>query len=151
MREWFDYLSEYDRSRIKISISNLIYNKITKEIEKVNFDKELCNNINRYKLAESISKELYKRLNKYYEVERPFEFYELENDLAEFIDFKIPRQYFMAYKSRETGIKDNTILKNEYFGIETNGLEGLKYLYEENYKRDEESSSYRIKRIQSRG
>ena len=146
MRELFDYLSECERQRIKITIANKVYKIITKEIEKVNFDKKLCNSINRMKIAEEISNDFYKTLNKYYKVERHFEVCELENDLAEFIDFKIPRQYYMSIRKKETGIKDNTILKNEYFGIESKGLEGLEYIYEDNYIRDKESDSYKIKR-----
>ena len=62
---------------------------------------------------------------------RNYEDFELENDLAELIDLKIPFHYF-----RRLNGYDNNTGKKLYNGIEQ--IHGLKFQYSENYRREDE-------------
>lgn len=99
-------------------------------------DADVINNINRMKLAEQFMDE---RIGRYtfadfkhwYWGKRDYERYEIENDIAQFIDLKIPKNYYICLKESLC----EEYIKGEYKGIDI--MDGIRFVYQENYELEE--------------
>lgn len=136
MKELFDYYDESSIKGLKTVIGSFVSHNIEwyKNGDLISVSE--VNNLNRIKLAEHFLKKRtyngkYKTLG-FYKVTRDFEEYELINDIAQFIDLKIPFHYWIRLYENNTGRKeDRTEIKKFYKGIDT--IEGLEFIYEDNY------------------
>lgn len=131
--ELFDYLNERKKKGIKISIGQWLGREFRKIIKEQGLEVEIVNNIDRMKLAEkfvdsTIGKHTFIDFKRWYWGKRDYERYEIENDIAKFIDLKIPKNYYVCLKE---SIGEEYI-KGEYKGIDT--VDGIRFIYEENYE-----------------
>jgi|LSQX01.2.fsa_nt_gb hypothetical protein len=125
----FEYYNIESRSRIKNVIaqyiSSILKNEELLKPEKINL-------MDRMKLAEEfIKKRTYNgiyTIDEDYIVEREYEPYELENDVAEYIDLKLPQHYW--YKCLKSSDESHL----DYPGIIR--IVGVEYFYSINYERE---------------
>lgn len=136
MSQLFDYFQESDIKRIKISIGQSIKNVVANTFKDKGKLPEQYNNIDRMKFAENfINKKLANKFkfdifSKWYKTTREFDRCEFENDIAQYMDLKIPYYYYLEL-SKLNKVKGTNSNKFLYKGI--NSLEGFKFLYNENY------------------
>lgn len=136
MVELFDYLSERGKKGIKISIGQWLGLEFRKIIKEQGLTIEVVNDIDRMKLSEKfinmvIGKHTFTDFKRWYWGKRDYEMYEIENDIAQFIDLKIPKNYYVCLKEDT----NEEYYKNEYDGIDSLG--GIKFMYSENYELEE--------------
>lgn len=133
VRELFDYFNDSSRSSIKIVIGQYI-SVIMKSIDSV----EAINKINRIKIAEDFIKKktnngLYS-LDYYYRSIREYTLDELIIDIAEFVDFKLPNQFWHKMYCLDHPNVNRHNIKFLYPGA--NEIKGFKFFYEINSLRD---------------
>lgn len=139
----FDYFDEKSKFRLKVQIGQYISQKIFdasnyKNRLLVSFDE--INSINRMSLAEQFIAS--RTRNGKYPIDSSFikvkdyEMFELENDIAEFMDFRIVYQYWHRKYELENPDINRHSINHLYPGIEH--LDGLKYIYAANYERERE-------------
>ena len=128
--ELFDYLNESGKKGIKVSIGQWLGLEFRNIIKEQGLTIEVVNNIDRMKLAEkfinmAIGKHTFTDFKRWYWGKRDYERYEIENDIAQLIDLKIPKNYYVCLKE----YNNEEYYKNEYDGIEL--------MYSENYELEE--------------
>lgn len=134
--ELFNYLNERGKKGIKVSIGQWLGLEFRNIIKEQGLTIEVVNNIDRMKLAEkfinkAIGKHTFTDFKRWYWGKRDYERYEIENDIAQFIDLKIPKNYYACLKES----LGQEYIKGEYKGIDT--VDGISFSYEENYKLEE--------------
>ncbi|MDS0527601.1 hypothetical protein NNC19_18075 [Clostridium sp. SHJSY1] len=144
-REFFDYYDESSIRGIKTVLGTFVSHNIEwfKDGELISVDE--VNNLDRMKLAEAfINKRTYNGkydFGTWYNKIRDFEDYELMNDVAQFIDLKIPQHYFVRIYEKEKGERvDRTYVRAEYKGIDS--IDALEFLYTDNYILEESRYIY---------
>lgn len=134
----FDYYDESNIRGIKVVIGEFLSHQVKwKKDNGELLSIEEVNNLDRMKIAEDFIKHRTQngkyKIDAYYTVLREYEQYELENDIAQFIDLKIPKHYWIRLQEKKVGYyRDRTILSRKYKGI--NSVEGLDFSYDENYQ-----------------
>ncbi|EOR24462.1 Putative type I restriction enzyme, HsdR subunit [Clostridium sartagoforme AAU1] len=134
--ELFDYLNERDKKGLKIAIGQWLGYKFSNIVKENGLEINFINNIDRMKLAEQfmnerIGRHTFTDFKRWYWGNRDYERYEIENDIAQFIDLKIPKNYYACLKES----LGEEYIKGEYKGIDT--VDGISFSYEENYKLEE--------------
>lgn len=134
--ELFHYLNERDKKGLKIAIGQWLGYKFSKIVEENGLEIDFINNIDRMKLSEQfmnerIGRHTFTDFKRWYWGKRDYERYEIENDIAQFIDLKIPKNYYVWLKQS----RGEEYIKGEYKGIDT--VDGVRFFYEENYELEE--------------
>ena len=134
----FDYYDETSQRGMKTVIGDFISNNsifINENGGLISIEE--VNNIDRVKLAREFIKKrtndgVYK-IDYFYNVIRNYTEDELINDIALFIDNKIPFNYFIKLNGGDKlSREDRRAMKLKYKGIDS--IPGMKFWYEENYK-----------------
>lgn len=134
--ELFEYLNDNGKKNMKITIGQWLGRRFEEIISAYGLTSDVINNIDRMKLAEKyladkIGKHTFNDFKGWFKGKRDYDRYELENDIAQFIDLKIPLNYYLCLMELR-GERDRTYIKGGYEGIDT--LDGVVFVYEENYE-----------------
>jgi len=138
----FNFLTTDSRQRFKIIIGQELGRLVKFKNEKNQFISiDELNLIDR----ESISKEFIKkrtyngkyRIDTFYDTIYDYSDDELLKNVSEYIDFILPRRYFIDKKLFDSKFKlEKDSIRKEYKGIDT--VKGAVYVYDDNYIRDRE-------------
>ncbi|MBS5886205.1 hypothetical protein [Clostridium sp.] len=136
MEDLFEYLNDRGRKGIKVSIGQWLGLEFSKIIKEQGLTVDVINSIDRIKLAEkfmnrTIGRHTFTDFKRWYWGKRDYERYEIENDIAQFIDLKIPKNYYVCLRES----LGEECVKGEYKGIDT--VDGIRFIYEENYELEE--------------
>lgn len=150
MRELFDYFEESEIKRIKTTLGMSISRIVGKTFKDKGRLPQYFNEIDRMKFAEGFidnklgTKFKFDIFSKWYKTTREFERYEFENDIAQYMDLKIPQDYYIGLLKLSGETEYNSRLKLRYKGIDS--LDGIMFLYEENYHLEEELLKAKMER-----
>ncbi|MDU7215209.1 MAG: hypothetical protein ACLR3R_00525 [Clostridium paraputrificum] len=133
MENLFEYLDDRGKKNMKITIGQWLGREFRKLVKEKGLNIEVVNNLDRMKLAEKYLNDKMGRytfdvFKQWYKGNREYYMYEVENDIAQFIDLKIPKNYYVCLI--ESLGKEYT--NGEYKGIDI--LDGVRFIYEENYE-----------------
>ena len=142
--ELFNYFDQKSRHSMRVIIGQFVSHDIrwfSNDGKLLNVEE--VNSLSRIRLAEEfLKKRTYNgkyKIDSKYNVLKPYDEFELINDIAQFIDLRIPKNYWLRLREQDKGYKDRTIVSKLYPGIDS--VEGLEFFYEENYQLETEALS----------
>ncbi len=136
MEDLFEYLDDRGKKNMKITIGQWLGREFKKIVKEKGLSTEVVNNLDRMRLAEQylknkMGKYTFDTFKQWFKGNRDYDMYEVENDIAQFIDLKIPKNYYVCLRE----CVGEEYIKGEYKGIDT--VDGIRFIYEENYELEE--------------
>ncbi|MDU1280020.1 MAG: hypothetical protein E6342_15375 [Clostridium sp.] len=139
MENLFEHLNDRGKKNMKITIGQWLGREFKKLVKEKGLNIEVVNDLDRMKLAEKclndkMGRYTFDAFKQWYRGNREYYMHEVENNIAQFIDLKIPKNYYVCLIES----LGKEYINGQYKGIDT--LDGIRFIYEENYELEELTS-----------